>query len=118
MTDATSRARSVIALTEIPADHYDRSEYVIPMGHDIADAVLADLRNFGLALYDTRTHAAVAREPSDEVVERVARAIVEAGDKHFGSPRFKFEGDEVLDNARARAAIAALVGGQTQGGEE
>ena len=109
--DATSRARRAIA-DELFASSYGGSSGLDKPLWDFcnlqADDAMRGIANAGLALIDTRTHAAVPREPSDEVVERVARAIFDddwcARDRHG-------------TNAIARAAIAALVQGQTQGGE-
>lgn len=113
MDDATSRAREVIAEMFLVGDFAAWSERG-ESDYKNADDTLARLRSEGLALYDTRTHAAIPREPSDEVVERVARAL---WDSDFPTwPQGYATNVETCRN-RARAAIAALVQTQTQGGE-
>lgn len=62
------------------------------------------------SIIDTRTHAAIPRKPSEADVERVSRAIESTYDLLIG-------GDIRNLDQVARAAIAALVQEQTQGGE-
>ena len=92
------------ARDEVLERTYVRGNYV--------DEVFKALDEAGFRLIDTRTHVAIAREPSEETVERVARAL----HRHGG-----FDWDRTTDFFRgeyrrtARAAIAALVQG---GGDE
>lgn len=100
--DATNRARDVI-------DAYVAGKYLMPTGYGI-ERVLAEN---GLSIIDTRTHAAIPREPSEADVERVARAMCML-DRNCEHPCKQLC---PTCGAQARAAIAALVGEKTQGGE-
>lgn len=99
MTDATSRARAKALLTSVlDNDRFDLS------ADGLADFILEVFDQDDLRLYDTRTHAAVPREPSEADVSRIASVLFMCG-------------PDMTYRDQARAAIAALVAAQTQGGE-
>ncbi len=101
MDDPTARevvaglflGREIEDLIERPMSDYDRAAYLGGL-----------FAREDIAIIDTRTHVAVAREPSEETVERVARAIIKS---EAWSSFWAFDDAERM----ARAAIAALVHG-------
>ena len=122
--DATSRARKAWQAERILATIADAllNDHEAMDCMEQAETIVASLNAVDFAIIDTRTHAAIPREPSDEVVERVFCVLA------WGSPKRPPElaDDEQIARAmagnpplvrKARAAIAALVAAQTQGGE-
>lgn len=112
MTDATSRAREVI-LELLMRFNWPDGSY--PDKIDVLQFVL-DMECQGVGVYDTRTHAAIPREPSDEVVERVADRLMSEVDTVEMLLADPMTIRRIRAKRIARAAIAALVQGQTQGG--
>lgn len=106
MDDATIRAREVIGKWGLALHNIWRKEKLRDWRDldDDLDDLATDLSKAGFAIIDTRTHAAVPREPSEADVSRIASVLFMCG------PDMTF-------HDQARAAIAALVAAQTQGGE-
>ncbi len=112
MNDPTARAREVISkFLFLGFECYYDGAPGPQNGDNEAALLLLNLQRADLAIIDTRTHVAIAREPSEEMVERVAEKMwvteFPTWPEGYGANR------ETLCK-KARAAIAALV----QGGGE
>ncbi len=107
--DPTARARE--ALRAAINEHFNATDY--GGADEIASDFLLVFAEHGVGFIDTRTHVAIAREPSEADVERVARAIYTTGMPDVWDDLSEGSRDDFREEARA--AIAALV--QQGGGE-
>lgn len=121
MDDATTRVREVTNRLLLAAENaccYLTTEPEAYLELRKAVGAAADIllnKADSLRVIDTRTHAAVPREPSEEDVERLMRALHRLDPNRHAAMVAFTEGDY---EGIARAAIAALVGTQTQGGDD